>query len=194
MLLPHFGKSYASFWNCPQEKWKDPGASVAVRLPAQSSHSREIWTLSRLGQRSSLPFHRGFTLLELVIVMTLLAIIGGIAMPRYTASLAHHRAEAAARRIAADLAYLRQQARFTSSSKTIAFDLATHQYSGSITTVSLGDDPYKAVILSVDFGGDAEIVFDGYGIPDSGGTVLIQAGHRQKTITLDGDSGRVTVQ
>ena len=137
---------------------------------------------------------RGFTLIELVIVMTLLAIIGGIALPRYTASLAHHRAEAAARRIAADLAYVRQQARFTSSSKTIAFDLATHQYSGSITAVALGDDPYKAALLSVDFGGDAEIVFDGYGNPDSGGTVLIQAGLRQKTITLDGDSGRVTVQ
>ena len=137
---------------------------------------------------------RGFTLIELVIVMTLLTIIGGIALPRYTASLAHHRAAAAARRIAADLAYVRQQARFTSSSKTIAFDLATHQYSGSITAVALGDDPYKVALLSVDFGGDAEIVFDGYGNPDSGGTVLIQAGHRQKTITLDGDSGRVTVQ
>ncbi len=150
--------------------------------------------MPQLGQPSSSPLRRGFSLLELVIVMALLAIIGGIAMPRYTASLAHHRAEAAARRIAADLAYLRQQARFTSSSKTIAFDLATHQYSGSITTVMLGNEPYEAVILSVDFGGDAEIVFDGYGNPDSGGMVLIQAGHRQKTITVDGDSGRVTVQ
>ena len=104
------------------------------------------------------------------------------------------RGKAAARRIAADLAYVRRQARFTSSSKAIAFDIATHQYSGSIEAVALGEDPYGATILSVDFGGDAEIVFDGFGNPDSGGTVLIQVGTRQKTIAVDGDSGRVTVQ
>ncbi len=178
----------------PKKQREDLGEAVSVRQLSAVSSGMEIRNLSRLGQRSSLPLRRSFSLLELVIVMTLLAIVGGIAMPRYTASLAHHRAEAAARRIAADLAYVRRQARFTSSSKTIAFDMATHQYSGSITPVALGEDPYTAVILSVVFGGDAEIVFDGFGKPDSGGKVRIQAGQRQKTITLDGDSGRVTVE
>ncbi len=126
--------------------------------------------------------------------MTLLAIVGSIAMPRYTASLTRHRAEGAARRVAADLAYARRQARFTSSSKTITFDLATHKYSGSLTVVALGEDPYGAIIVSADFGGDAEIVFDGFGKPASGGTVVIQVGDRLKTITLDGDSGMVTIQ
>ena len=133
-------------------------------------------------------------MLELVIVMTLIAIVGGIAIPRYGASLANHRVEAAARRIAADLAYARRHARFASSSTTIVFDIATHQYSDSITTVALEDDPYKAIIVSVNFGGDAEIVFDGFGHPDSGGSVLVQSGDRTRTVTLDGDSGRATIE
>ncbi len=150
--------------------------------------------MSQLGQRCSLPHRRGFSLLELVIVMTLLAIVGGIAMPRYTASLTHHRAEAAARRIAADLAYVRRQARSTSSAQTVTFDLQAHEYSGAGLSVRLADDPYKAMILKARFNDEAWIVFDGFGVPSSGGTVVIQVGNRQKTITLDRDSGRVTVK
>ena len=126
--------------------------------------------------------------------MTLIAIVGAIAIPRYGASLANHRVDAAARRIAADLDYARRQARFASSSTTIVFDIATHQYSDSVTTVALEDDPYKTIIVFVNFGGDAEIVFDGFGRPDSGGSVLVQSGDRERTVALDGDSGRVTIE
>ena len=126
--------------------------------------------------------------------MTLIAIVGAIAIPRYGASLANHRVDASARRIAADLDYARRQARFASSSTTIVFDIAAHNYSDSITTVELEDDPYKTTIVSVNFGGDAEIVFDGFGQPDSGGSVLVQSGDRKRTVTLDADSGRVTIE
>ena len=43
-------------------------------------------------------------------------------------------------------------------------------------------------------GGDAVVIFDGYGMPDSGGSVDITAGGVTKTIQLDPDTGRAVVQ
>ncbi len=60
--------------------------------------------------------------------------------------------------------------------------------------VALSEEPYNATIVSADFGGDAEIIFDGWGVPDSGGSVLVQVGSHQKTIDVDPDTGRASVQ
>ena len=60
--------------------------------------------------------------------------------------------------------------------------------------VALADEPYNASIASVDFGADTFVVFDGYGVPDSSGFVVIQSGAYTKTIVLNQDSGRVEIQ
>ncbi len=135
-----------------------------------------------------------FTVIELVIVTAILAIVASIAVPRYASLLATQRVEAAARRIVADLSFAQRQARFTSASQAVTFNLALHEYSGSTTLVQLWEEPYGATIVSVDFGGDAEIEFDGFGVPDSGGSVVVQVGKRQKTVNVDADSGKAAVQ
>jgi len=48
------------------------------------------------------------------------------------------------------------------------------------------------MIQSADFDGDAEIIFDAYGNPDSGGTLVIGAGERQITLSVDAETGRVS--
>ncbi len=59
-------------------------------------------------------------------------------------------------------------------------------------TVSLADEPYNAMLTSIDFGGDAEIVFDGYGTPHTGGVVSVGVGSHVKTLVVDTITGRAS--
>ena len=61
-------------------------------------------------------------------------------------------------------------------------------------TVKLAETPYSARITSASFGGDSDLVFNGFGIPDSGGTVVIRVGSYTKTITTEANTGKVTIQ
>lgn len=146
----------------------------------------------------------GFTLLELLMVIAIMAIFAAMAVPRYADAAARFRADAAARRIAGDLGLARGEARAASQTKTVTFDVNSDRVSiagiggldsaSSPYVTSLGEEPYRAALVSADFGGDAEVVFDGYGVPDTGGTVLVQVGQNQKKISLDGDTGKASVQ
>ena len=145
----------------------------------------------------------GFTVAEVVIVLVIIAIITAIAVPRYANALANHRADLAAARIVTDIEFAQRQAKFSSTSQTIAFHVATETYSlpgmpdldrsGQDYLVRLGDEPYGADIVSVDLGGDAELVFDGYGLPDSGGSVVVSVGSRRRRIDIDPSTGQTTV-
>ncbi len=147
---------------------------------------------------------RSFTLIDLVMAIAVIAIVAAIATPRYANALTRYRAEAAARRVVADLALARQTAKSTSSSRTVEFDGGDDSYvipnvreldtAGTMYRVQLQDPPYQAQIVSVDLGGDWEITFDGFGIPDSGGFVIVQAGDYQYTVVVDPETGAAEVQ
>ena len=159
---------------------------------------RQAAEQTRSGRRAT-----GFTLIELICVMAIMLILGSIAIPRFGNSIARHRAERAAHRIAADLALAQKHARTTSAAQTVTFDLATHSYtlvgmrhldhSSAEYVVNLAGEPYCATLVSVDFNGDAEIIFDGYGLSDSGGTVVVQVNTYQKTVTVDAETGEAGV-
>lgn len=144
-----------------------------------------------------------FSLIELFVVLFILAILGAIAMPRFSQFSAHQKAEAAARRIAADINYARRQAHATGTKQSITFDLATHSYSlgqaahpdhpDKTYAVELRGDPYHAGIVSASFGGDAALMFDAFGAPDSGGTVTIAVGAYQKTVSVTVRNGQASV-
>jgi len=139
-------------------------------------------------------------------VVVIIGMLAAMAIPRFANSLAHRRVEAAARRIAADLALAQRRAKFTSASQKVTFDVVANSYllvgvqhldhPDEAYQVSLSEDPYRAAIVNVDFGATdpEEIVFDGYGVPDSGGTIVVDAGGNQKTVTVDPDTGRASVQ
>ncbi len=143
-------------------------------------------------------------MLELVIVLVIMGIISAIAVPRYAKALARHRVDAAARRIVSDLSLAQRQAKTSGTTQTVIFDAGANTYrlvgvqhldhAGREYEVLLAQEPYRTRLVSADFGGDAEILFDGYGVPDSGGTVVLQAGNYQQTVAVEAGSGRASVQ
>lgn len=137
-------------------------------------------------------------------VMAIIAIMSAIAVPRLGRSLARYRADSAAGRVAADLDYARTWAESRSAGQQVTFDVAADSYllvavadldhPSSGYEVQLREAPYAATLESVDFGGNAFVVFDGYGAPGSGGTVSVKVGDVQRTVTLNAETGEATVQ
>ena len=74
-------------------------------------------------------------------------------------------------------------------SKVASFDGAPGNY-----VVDLTDKPYEAKLVSADFGGSGQILFDGWGTPSSGGSVVVAVGVEERTIVVDGETGQVTIQ
>ena len=141
-----------------------------------------------------------FTLVEAFFVMVILAILSAIAVPRYAGFVANQQLEGAARRLTADLSLAQRQARRSSASQTVVFDVPNSKYqlvgmkhpdhASQPFEVCLKDEPYRARIVSASFGGDATLVFNGFGVPDTAGTVVIAVGAYQKTINVDLETGR----
>lgn len=146
----------------------------------------------------------GFTLIELVIIVVAIGFLAAMVAPRYGNAVNRYRVDAAARRIAADLALTQATARSTSSSRTIAFDLPNNAYrmigqidpsrSNTTYSVELNQEPYYVSISSVSFGVAPSISFNGYGMPSNAGSIQIRAANYTRTITLEADNGTVTIQ
>jgi type II secretory pathway pseudopilin PulG len=149
--------------------------------------------------------------MELALVLSIIAVLAAVASPQYASALARYRADAAARRVVADLNRARSEARASSDTCTVIFDDKTSSYAllgvesldhpGDAYVVSLISAPYQVAIAWVAFDdptsngdSDQEVIFDGHGRPDSGGTVVISVGLESRAITLDATSGRATLQ
>ena len=146
----------------------------------------------------------GFSLLEMVIVLSIATALAVMAAPIYGNTLSRYRTEMTANRIAADLNLARRRARTSSASCTVVFDPAADTYripgmadlrdSSATYAVQVGDAPHRCDLVSADFGGRATVVFDAYGVPDAGGTVVVSSGSITRTVALDAASGRAEVQ
>ena len=135
-------------------------------------------------------------------VMAIITALTGIALPRYENALMRYRVERAARRIIADLAAARVEARTTSTSHVVQFNANFDAYQilegetikDGFDMVFLSTAPYYVNVVGVDFSGSESVTFNGYGVPDAGGTITLQAGDTQKIITLDADTAKATEQ
>lgn len=148
---------------------------------------------------------RGFSLLELTIVVMILGIMAAIAMPNWTWLLAKYRVDSAAQRIVVDLNRTQSLAYATSSTKTVTFTVAQSRYQipglkdldhpAATYTVDLTAEPYRATLVSAVFGGSSQISYNGFGQPTvAGGTIVVESGGQQRTITVDAASGKGSIQ
>jgi prepilin-type N-terminal cleavage/methylation domain-containing protein len=147
---------------------------------------------------------RAFSLFELLIVLSLMGILTAIAVPRYARSIASYRAEAAARRVGADLMLAKAKARAASSPRTVTFNASAGTYtisglrhldnSTAPYTVDLRAAPYHATIEYADFGGSPQAQFDMYGTLAWDGKVVVRAGERAWTVSLARLDGSPTVE
>ncbi len=146
----------------------------------------------------------GFSLFELMIVLAILAIVGAMVVPRYAAASGRYRADLAARRIVADLELVRTRAKVSGASLTAIFSPPDNRYRipgisapnhpTSAYIVELDEAPYRAQIVSANFGNLKRVTFDGWGLPDNGGTVVVRVGVTDRTVVLDADTGKASVQ
>ena len=147
---------------------------------------------------------RAFSLIELVLVIAIISVMAAVALPRFAAAAWRQRADSAARRIVADLDYARTRAAARSATVTVTFNDKLHAYTltgvpdidrpADIYTVTLGDEPYRASIVSVNIDGGKQVDFDGFGRPAAGGSVVIAAGQAQRTVTIDPSTGKASIE
>ena len=152
--------------------------------------------------------HPGFTLVELLIVLGIIATISAIGVPRYLRASGTYRLELAESQISADLRLGAQTARLISAPVQMTFNANQDKYRSSeirrldgrtgIHSVDLSLAPFRVDLASVDFGGDQHLIFDGYGQPDSGGTIELSVGAEQRSMSFGADSivsvGKIVVR
>lgn len=118
------------------------------------------------------PGGRGFTLVELTIVLVVTGVVLAIATPRMSDAAANRRVDLAMDRIERDIRLAEQDAWHTGTSREIVFDVLNNTYeivgmtdvAGNPYIVDLSAAPYSLALTSVDFGGETKAVIDGRGL------------------------------
>ena len=146
---------------------------------------------------------RAFSLIELSLVVATIAVLAAIAIPRYANATARYRADAAARRVVADLTLAQNRAVTRNVGQVVAFSATGYELQGMADPsrptvpyrVDLTADPYGAKLVSPTFGAATVVTFTAYGTPDIDAALefKLAVGGHQRTVTLDAGSGRAKV-
>jgi prepilin-type N-terminal cleavage/methylation domain-containing protein len=138
---------------------------------------------------------RGFTLIELVVVVAILGIVAGIAVPRMASAVSGQRAEMAVVRVSMDMDLVAEMARSESRGYTVTFDPGDVSYTVSgggevkSATTYLASEPYGLTGLRASFGASKveSISVDGFGRWLDRGVVQLVAGSRSTSLVFGAD-------
>jgi type IV fimbrial biogenesis protein FimT len=113
---------------------------------------------------------RGFTVVEMVVAMAILAIIVGLAAPSLSSVIVAQQVKAASQDVYASLSVARSEALTRNTNVTVAPVSGDWSKGWTITdaggTVLRRQDPYPRIALT----GPAQVIFNGDGRPDSTAT------------------------
>ncbi len=132
---------------------------------------------------------RGFSLLELVLVVVVIGTLAGVAIPRLNSSNDHARADQVVDHIETMYEKARGMARARSKQVELFILKSTDQIRIRIDGVIvertyLSESPYRADITNMFFAGNNNIVFDGYGMPNVDGYLIVKVGGVERTISF----------
>jgi general secretion pathway protein H len=136
---------------------------------------------------------RGFTLLELVVTLLVLAIAVGVVVPTVGRSTDTIRGRAEVARFSAMLRHAREQAIATQRPHTLAIDPAAHR----VTVTAEGADEAREtrtlpadLVVRADPPPALSIRFEPHGV-STGGTFQVTTGNVRYRVTVDALTGRV---
>ena len=136
--------------------------------------------------------------------MLIMGIVATLTVPKFAKTLQTQKVNQAAKRIKADVELAKGQAVASSSQQIVSFDVTDNQYHlpqeksldrpGEVYRVRLAD--YGVEIQSAEFSSDtdADIAFNGFGIPDHSGVIVVKSGTEKRRINIEAETGSVSIQ
>lgn len=144
---------------------------------------------------------RGFTLIELVVVVAIMAIVAAIAVPARSGAVRDYRVRLFESRLSADLAAAQRTSWHRSTQTALVFAVASNEYAIERTaaravqsTVALGDSPYRLILSAVDFGDGVDAATFADGTPRTGALGKVWFSVSGQPFAARIDSAAATVQ